>query len=57
MFSVVSVILFRVGPHVTITHDALDLTVQALASSPPLDTRHVTPPKPNLLLVTSGGNY
>ena len=56
MLSVLSVrhSVHRGGPHVTITHDALDLTVQA-----PLDIRHCTPlgPDPGPLLVTSGGHH
>ena len=43
MFSLVFVCLFtEEGSHVTITHDALDLTVQAPAL-PPLGIRHGTP--------------
>ena len=56
MFSLVSVYLFTGGvaggPHVTITHDALELTVQAapLASTS-------SGPSPGPLLVISGGHH
>ena len=50
--SCLSVCLFTGGPHVTIAHDALNLTIQP--SGPrPLDMRHGIPLRP--LLVTSGG--
>ena len=58
IFSVGSVILFRGGPHVIITHDALYLTVQILPPrpqpAPPPDIRHGTLPhhSPSPLLVT-----
>ena len=38
MFSVISVCLSvcsQAGPHVTITHDALDLTMQGILAPPP----------------------
>ena len=45
MFSLVSVCLFTGGPHMTITHDALDLTVQGPHL---LDIRHGPPSSPAL---------
>ena len=56
MFSLAFVCLQgRGGPHVTITHDALDLTVQ-----PPLPHRHQTwapPGPPTPLLMTSHDHF
>ena len=52
--SVCHSVLGEVGPHVTITRDALDLTVQ---HPPPPDMGHGDPhPWPYSLLVTSDGH-
>ena len=53
MFLQVSVILFRGGSGVTITRDALDLTIQSLLGHGTLPTG-TAPPH---LLVTSGGHH
>ena len=46
MFSAMFVRLFtresEMGPHVTITHNALDLNIQGTLAYPHLDTRHGT---------------
>ena len=53
MFSVMSVRHYvHMGCHVTITCDALDLTVQAPL---PVDIRRGTPSHPDPMLMTSGG--
>ena len=53
---------FRHEKHVTINHDALDLTVQGLPSSPsPLQTSDlgspIHPPAPAIPLLTPGGHH